>query len=218
MKLSPDTINILKYFSTIISNIVISPGSNISTMTMNKNIIASAPVIEEFPQEFGIYNLPEFLNVLSLFKDPELLFLGGKQAQIKEGKTVVNYTFAEPALMTKAPRALQDLPEVASFELRSEHLTNLQKAMSILNLQDVIIEGEDGKLFLRGTDLKSNSSSSFNYEIGESEKDFRAIIKADFLKLMPGTHNVVVSNKNVRFTHVERNVVTWIGVDDKSKF
>lgn len=218
MKLSPDTISILKYFATIMPSIVISAGSNISTMTMSKNVIASAPVIEDFPQEFGIYNLPEFLNVVSLFKDPELVFLGGKQAQIKEGKTVVNYTFAEPALMTKAPRSLTDLPEVASFELRSEHLTNLQKAMNILNLQDVIIEGDAGTLYLRGTDLKSNSSSSFNYEIGESEKDFKAIIKADFLKLMPGTHNVVVSNKNARFTNVERNVVTWIGVDDKSKF
>jgi len=219
MKLSIDTINILKYFSSITPNILISPGSDLSTMTLNKNIVAVATVLEDFPQEFGVYNLPEFLNVVSLFKDPELLFLGGKKAQIKEGRAVIGYTFAEPALMTKAPaKGLKAGDEVATFELKADQLTSLQKAMSILNLQDVIIEGIGGKLYLKGTDLKSSSSSGYEYELGDADSDFSAIIKEEYLRLMPGTHNVAVTERYVRFNHIEKNVTTWIGVDAKSKF
>lgn len=220
MKLSADTVNVLKYFSTISSGIVISPGNVISTMTPQKNIIASATVTEDFPQEFGIYNLSEFLNILSVFGQPDLIFKGGKQSTIKENKTSVNYTFAEPALMTKAPKSLKMDPSsvVAEFELKAEVLGNLQKAMNILNLQDVIIDGIDNSLYLRGSDLKQSSSSSYDVEIGETDAVFRAIIKTDFLKLMPGTYNVAVANKYLRFTHTERQLTTWIGVDEKSKF
>lgn len=121
--------------------------------------------------------------------------------------------------MTKAPaKGLKQIDEVASFELKAEQLSALQKAMNILKLQDIIIEGTGGQLFLRGTDLKSSSSSGYEYELGESDRDFRAVVKEEYLRLMPGTHNVYVTERYVRFTHLEKNVTTWIGVDKKSQF
>ena len=74
MKLSNDTVTVLKNFSAINQNLVINPGKNISTMSAMKNIVAKATVTEDFPQEFAIYDLNEFLASLSLFENPELTF------------------------------------------------------------------------------------------------------------------------------------------------
>ena len=64
MKLSEQTVNILKNFSTINQNILVKEGSQLRTMSTMKNILAEAPVTEDFPQDFGIYDLNEFLGVL----------------------------------------------------------------------------------------------------------------------------------------------------------
>lgn len=218
MKITQETINILKYFSTINPGIVITPGSIISTMTPNKNIVAAATVIEDFTQEFGIYNLSEFLNIISILKEPTLKFINSKQAEIVDGSINIKYTFAEPLLMTKAPKKLTQQDVIETFELTTETLSMLQKAVSILNLQDIIFEGDGSKVYIRGIDLKQSSSSSFNYELGDTNKTFKAIIKVDFLKIMSGTYNVNVTEKFCEFKHIEKSLTTWIGLDERSRF
>ena len=74
MKLSSDTITVLKNFSTINQNLQIGKGSSISTMSAMKNIVAKAEVKEKFVREFAIYDLNEFLSALSLFEKPDLTF------------------------------------------------------------------------------------------------------------------------------------------------
>ena len=74
MKLSNDTVTVLKNFSTIKQNLVIKAGNTISTMSAMKNIVAKAVVKESFPSDFAIYDLNEFLAALSLFSKPELDF------------------------------------------------------------------------------------------------------------------------------------------------
>ena len=54
MKLSNETVTVLKNFSTINQNLVIKPGNSINTMSAMKNIVAKAIVTEDFPQAFAI--------------------------------------------------------------------------------------------------------------------------------------------------------------------
>tara|TARA_B100001996_G_scaffold214851_1_gene165116 strand:- start:192 stop:506 length:315 start_codon:yes stop_codon:yes gene_type:complete len=70
VKLSKKTQNLLKNFATINKSIVIDPGNSIRTLSVNKNIFASALVSENFPQEIAIYDLGNFLSTLSLFESP----------------------------------------------------------------------------------------------------------------------------------------------------
>ena len=70
MKLSTETISVLKNFSTINANLMVKSGSSLSTMSAMKNIVAKADVTEEFPSDFAIYDLNEFLSALSLFGNP----------------------------------------------------------------------------------------------------------------------------------------------------
>ena len=66
MKLSNKTLEVLKNFSNINQNILIEEGNVVRTISTMKNILGSATITESFPIEFGIYDLNEFLGVMSL--------------------------------------------------------------------------------------------------------------------------------------------------------
>ena len=74
MILSDDTLNVLKNFATINPNLVFKPGQRLSTISEAKTIMAKAEIVEDFPQEFGIYDLNEFLSVCGLIENPQLNF------------------------------------------------------------------------------------------------------------------------------------------------
>ena len=72
MKLSESTLSLLKNFSTINQSILFKQGTKLRTISVMKNILAEATITEEIPKDFGIYDLNQFLNGLSLHQSPEL--------------------------------------------------------------------------------------------------------------------------------------------------
>ena len=65
--ISKETIALLKNFSSINQSIVIKPGSEISTLSLNKNILATANVQETFDRNIPIYDLPSLIQIFNLF-------------------------------------------------------------------------------------------------------------------------------------------------------
>ena len=74
MKLSDNTLTILKNFAGINNSILVKEGNRLRTISVAKNILAEADITEEFPRDFAIYDLNQFLNGLSLHQDPDLDF------------------------------------------------------------------------------------------------------------------------------------------------
>ena len=92
VKLNDETREILKNFSTINANLVVRPGSIISTMAETKTCLATATLAESFNNEFGLYDLNEFLSAMSMFDDPELDFADDNlSVSIKQGSRSVKY-------------------------------------------------------------------------------------------------------------------------------
>ena len=118
MKLSDKTLNILKNFSGINQSILIKKGSSIRTMSVMRNILAEATVEEDFPKDFGIYDLNRFLNGLALHENPELDYTNDSYVVIKEGKSRSKYFFADENVIITPPDKQLTLPsEDVSFEL-----------------------------------------------------------------------------------------------------
>ena len=86
MKLSNKTLEVLKNFSNINQNILIEEGNVLRTISTMKNILGRATIEESFPKEFGIYDLNEFLGVLSLTKDSEIELDNESYLTINSGK------------------------------------------------------------------------------------------------------------------------------------
>lgn len=69
MKISQETTAILKNFAHINQGIFFRKGNTVSTMSPGKNILSVATISDTVPQDFGIYDLNNFLSVASLFKE-----------------------------------------------------------------------------------------------------------------------------------------------------
>ena len=220
MKLSDKTLSVLKNFSTINQSILFKQGSKLRTISVMKNILAEATITEELPKDFGIYDLNQFLNGLSLHQSPELDFVNDGHVVIKEGRMRSKYFFADPNVIITPPDKVIDLPtEDVSFELSTDQLDKLLKAAAIYQLADLAVEGGDGVVKLLVRDKKNDTSNSFSVTVGETDKVFSFNFKVENIKILPGTYDVSVSSKLLsRFTSKNQDLTYYIALEPDSTF
>ena len=220
MKLSDKTLSVLKNFSTINQSILFKQGSKLRTISVMKNILAEATITEELPKDFGIYDLNQFLNGLSLHQSPELDFVNNGHVVIKEGRMRSKYFFADPNVIITPPDKAIDLPtEDVSFELSTDQLDKLLKAAAIYQLADLAVEGGDGVVKLLVRDKKNDTSNSFSVTVGETDKVFSFNFKVENIKILPGTYDVSVSSKLLsRFTSKNQDLTYYIALEPDSTF
>lgn len=201
MKISKQTIDILRNFGSINQNIYFREGSVLTTRTVAKNLFASATVEEHFPKDFGIYNLSQLLGVLSLFSDPEME-LGDKSMTISQGKNKVQYLFASPEVLDFPDKVVKMPSPDAEFDLTEENLKSLLKAASILGCTDLNIVGDGSTIVCTVLDPKNSAVNTFSVEVGETHRTFSIFIKIENLRLLSGKYSVFMCSKNIsQFKH-----------------
>jgi len=222
MKLSESTLLLLKNFKDINQSILFKKGNKLRTISVMKNILAEATISEEIPRDFGIYDLSQFLNGLELHKPcvPNLDFANEGYVVIKEGKMRSKYFFADPNVIITPPDKAIDLPtEDVSFELRTEQLDKLLKAAAIYQLPDLAVIGEGGVVKIVVRDKKNDTSNDFAVVVGETDKEFSFNFKVENIKILPGTYNVIVSQKLLsRFVSKNQDLTYYIALEPDSTF
>ena len=222
MKLSETTINLLKNFKEINQSILFKQGNHLRTMSVMKNILAEATIEEEFPKDFGIYDLSQFINGIELHKPsiPEFNFDNDGYVVIKEGKMKSHYFFADPSVIITPPDKTLSLPsEDVTFDLSTNQLDKLLKAAGIYQLPDLSVVGENGVVRLLVRDKKNDTSNSFAITVGETESIFNFNFKVEKIKILPGTYEVVVSQKLLsRFTAKNYDITYYIALEPDSTF
>ena len=221
MKLSDKTINLLKNFSSINQSILIKEGDSIRTISVMKNILAEAKVPEEFPKDFGIYDLNQFLNAISsLHINPELDFSNNEYLLIREGKKRNRFFFADPNVIVSPPEKSITLPsEDVCFELDTQVLGTLMKAAAIYQVPDLSVVGEAGVVKLVVHDKKNDTSNTHEEIVGETDEEFCFNFKVENIKILPGTYEVVVSKKLLsRFESKNHELTYYIALEPDSTF
>ena len=220
MKLSDSTLSLLKNFSTINQSILFKQGSRLRTISVMKNILAEATISEEFPKDFGIYDLNQYLNGLALHNNPELNFEADNYVVIKEGRSRSKYFFADPSVIITPPEKSIELPsEDVTFDLSTDQLDKLLKAAAIYQLPDLSVVGGDGVVKVLVRDKKNDTSNDFSIVVGETESTFSFNFKVENIKILPGTYSVVVSQKLLsRFTNKNQDLVYYIALEPDSTF
>ena len=220
MKLSDKTISVLKNFSSINQSILFKEGSKLRTISVMKNILAEATVNEEFMKDFGIYDLNQFLNGLSLHSSPELDFANDGYVVIREGRSRSKYFFADPNVIVTPPEKDITLPsEDICFEVSTDQLEKLLKASAVYQLPDLSAVGEAGVIKLVVRDKKNDTSNDYAVVVGETDKEFSFNFKVENIKVLPGTYEVVVSQKLLsRFTSKNHDLIYYIALEPDSTF
>ena len=218
MKLSNETVSVLKNFSTINQNLVIKGGNKIATMSAMKNIVAKAEVLEEFPQEFAIYDLNEFLSAISLFSKPELEFENDFVMITEEGtSTSLKYWYSDPSVVTTPTKDIT-MPECeVKFNLSSDTLSTIQKAAAVIGAPDMALESGS----LKVTDKKNATANNYalDLDVASQSDNYKFWFKVENLKLIQGSYDVQVSSKNIsHFKNSAGNVEYFIALEPESAY
>ena len=218
MKLSNETVSVLKNFSTINQNLVIKGGNKIATMSAMKNIVANAEVIEDFPQEFAIYDLNEFLSAISLFSKPELEFENDFVMITEEGtSTSLKYWYSDPSVVTTPTKDIT-MPECeVKFNLSSDTLSTVTKAAAVIGAPDMALESGS----LKVTDKKNDTANNYalDLDVDSQSDNYKFWFKVENLKLIQGSYDVQVSSKNIsHFKNSTGNVEYFIALEPESAY
>ena len=171
MNLSTDTLNVLKNFATINPNIVFKPGQKLKTISESKTILASAEIVEDFPKEFGVYDLNEFLSVLSLIDNPTLEF-EDKAVLVKGGGQKIRYFFSESDILTTPQKDIQMPEPELGVNIEEDKLNQIRKAAAVLGHTELAITGSNGVITASVLDTRDSTSNLFEIEL---DKDLSLI-------------------------------------------
>lgn len=190
MNLNKQTIEVLKNFSTINQGILFKEGNVIRTMSVMRNIFARAVVKDVIPQEFAIYDLPEFLSCMSLFDNPSVDF-GERLVELSSGNNTVKYFYSSPNVVIAPPDKEMRMKGVdLSFTITEAELLQLQKAAAVMKLKDLAIT-KTGVSVLN-TDADGNRFD-VTLAVNTELEDPKVVIKVDDLKIIPADYEVNVA-------------------------
>jgi hypothetical protein len=215
-----NTMEVIRNFGTINQNLVFRKGNTLRTIADAKNVLAMATLDEEFPQDFGIYDVNEFIGAFNLIEDGAVHYQD-KHMVIANGKSSINYFYSDIEMLTNPPEKDLQVPDPeVTFNLTQDILSQLRKASSALGHKGVIIGStENDSVTLSIVDPKNMTSNEYTIEVdgvwhGDIQSNTRLSINIDNLKLLPGDYTVEVSSKLIsKFTNVSRQLQYWIALE-----
>ena len=213
MSISSDTISKLKNFANVNANIVYNGDGKLKTISEAKNILAMAAITEDWKDEFGIYDLNEFLAVSQII--PDAAFDYTKESCVFSGNgRKVKYTFADPAILT-APTKDVTMPEAeVQITITNDEINELRKASATLGHNTLRIT-ESSLSVIDSSGATANTFSIENKIKIDDKFQFDFLINN--LKLMPGDYDVKLSSKLIS-EWVGEDVTYWIALEKSSKY
>ena len=220
MKLNQNTIDTLKNFAGINTNILIKQGDELSTISTMRNIFARAKVSDSFTNQFGIYDLNEFLSAVSGFSKPELTLKDKYLTISSEGsKSKVKYYYSDPSVIV-SPQKEVNMPDAdVTFSLTESNYKELLKMAAILKSPDLALTGtKGGDIVLKVCDKKNDTSNSFDITVGQNATaDYTFYFKVENMKMLDGDYDVSVSSKSIsHFKNKKLPIEYWIALEPDS--
>lgn len=218
MKLTKETLTIIKNYASINSNLLLKPGKKLATKEPTGKIFSTSPIVEDFPIQFPIYDVNEFLSVFSLFDNPDIEF-NEKFLTIKEGNAAVKFFAASlEALVVPPDRDVVFGDIVVEFDLTTSLLNTLLKTAPVLKVQDISISGDGATTSITIADKKNPTSNSYITTVGTTTKVFKVNVNTLNLKMLPGDYKVCISRKGMQFTSKTSDLIYYVAIELDSVF
>lgn len=217
MKLSQETLNILKNFSQINQGIFFKKGDVVSTISSQKNILAEATIKESFPRDFAIYDLPNFLSVLSLSKEnPEISFEDNQLVLVgNNGRATITYRYTDAAMIVCPPNKKLTLPPATvSFDLTEADLAWVSRCAAVLQQPNISIESDGEKVYVKTFDSTNDSAHTQKLTISEGNGEtYKFVLRTENLKLLSSDYTVEATNGVIAFSAKNAEIKYWIATE-----
>jgi len=216
MKISHETLTLLKNFAGINSNIVVKQGNTLATVSAGKNILARATVSETFPREFYIYDLNSLLGLLTLVEDQDVEF-NESNIRISNNGQNWKYNYSDPGVVTAAPDKELEIDPVYTFTLTAETIGMIHRNASIFSAPTVSIVSKNGTVMLTVGDPTNPNSNSYTKDLGSADIEFDARLKIENLKVISDTYEVSLGRKKaMRLKSSSRDLVYFLAMEPTS--
>ena len=196
MKLSKTTLELLKNYATINTNLLVKSGSSLSTVSASKSILAKGTIEENFPQEFAIYDLNQFLSLVTMSEDTEIEF-SDDYLTCKSDAGRFKFYYAEPSIIVAAPEKEIEIDAFYQFNITKEQINTIYRAASVISAPTLSVVASGDGVVLSGGDPNTPKSNSFTTDIGQANVQFDARLGIENLKVIPDDYEVTVSQKKV---------------------
>lgn len=224
MKLSSDTLGLLKNFATISTGIYVPGGSKFRVKDSKNRVVAEAKVAENFPS-FCVEDLSKFMGILTFDKDVVVDFKGPNVVlTVLGGKSKINYR-CSPQNLVNVPKdtdlTINKEDALVSFTLTKENFAYLQKVTSLLALPCIAIENDGADVYtIRAFDPKNDSENSQILELGATGNGgkFQLIFEQEALNFIDGDYDVLISKSRGQFKHKKLDLTYWVALELGSSF
>ena len=219
MKLSENTVNVLRNFATINQGLVFKSGNTLRTVSKQQNVLAKATVTESFDNNFAIYDLNRFLAVLSSMNDPDLT-VGTGNVKIASGTSKTTYGLSDETMVVSAPdNDISVQNAEVKFTLTKDNLAQVLKLSGVLGLPNIAVRGNRKKISIAAVDVKNQDSDVFSVDVGDTDAEFQFIFVTENFKMIAGDYDVQISSKGVaHFKSKKDPLEYWIATEAGSTF
>ena len=219
MNISPETLDILRNFSTINSGLTVKEGNELKTVSAMKNIFAKAIVTEDFDKEHSIYDLSEYLGAVSLFDTPDFEF-NAEKVTVSEGDNSVQYYYADPQMVISPQKDINMPDPEITFDIDESVLDSLLKASSVLSLPDMVLSSDGTTVVLTVKDKKNSTSNVFSKTVAQGNgSTYEMFLRMENIKVIPGDYTVFVSSKGIaHFTNRKQAIEYFIALEPDSNY
>ena len=216
MQISNETIQVLKNFASINTNILVRKGKSISTISTAKNIFAKASVSEDFPVEVPIYDLNSLLALLTLMENQNVEF-GDKSLTISKDGGKFEYFYSNPSVIVAAPDKSIELDNHFQFKLTAEDVQMIIKAAAITSAPTISVSCKHQQVVLTIGDKKNDTANTYKKKLGPGIEDFECHIAVENFKIIPDAYSVTVSKKKFfHFKHETKSLEYYIAMEPDS--
>jgi hypothetical protein len=197
-------IKLLKAFSVINNGIVITEGAPLVTISAALNILAVSNEVSDV--SFAIYDLNNFLSVLSLTSDERTMSVDGSAMTIKDGKTVMSYMGGNPKTIITPPSNISPLTDADytnEFTLSVTEFKKLMDACSVLQAKKLQFNFDGTNVTIK-TEADYADANSFACDYDTEEGVSRAVkLDVTTIKIPVAEYKVSLGPKAMRFVSDE---------------
>lgn len=215
MKLSKRTQAILKNFAGINQSIVIEPGNKLQTISNVKDVFAKAEIEETFETKVGIYDVNEFLSVVSLFEEPELTF-GDNSVVISQGSMKQVYYYADASVITTPPEKGVNLPSTeVKANLSREQLQSLIKAAGLNDATSLTFTNGNAKVWNANV---ANSNTFVIEGVADHNADYELSIAVEKLKMVADDYNISICAKGLSHFEGTQGIDYFVALQPNGRY
>jgi hypothetical protein len=218
MKLSNETLSVLKNFSSINQSLEFKQGNKISTISSGKSVLAQATLKDEFPNNFCVYDLNQFLSVHSMFKGDVELEFDSANVIFKGGRSKLKYRMASKDMIVTPPEKEIKLNDVdCSFTLSEIDYAEIMKAAAVLSSPNLSVNSDGETIELVVSDAKDDSQHTNSIQVGTGNgKSYNVVFKTENIKMVQGTYDVQISFKGfAHFKNTKEDIQYWVAFEAK---